>query len=252
MDYIECTVQNIYNLIDDIQQTIDQTGLKWWFRGQEDGKSDLLPSVKRYYNRNQERFLTHDFYIKAKTIRQNCPDKNDYSAWLTLMQHYGLPTRLLDWSRSPLIASFFATQRCFENSKKDACVWALCPSKLNLSNMNEEYLYPMDKKSIRPLLEPAFKNIEESTNKIVACWAVEYDMRVFVQQSAFTVHDSDTPLNRVVGSNRWLKKYVIPFEKKREFRKVLKVMGFELSDVFPDLDNLSINLRSSMNPAGSV
>ena len=51
-------------------------------------------------------------------------------SWLTLMQHYGLPTRLLDWSESPLVALYFALSSD-EDAKADAAVWVLNPMKLN-------------------------------------------------------------------------------------------------------------------------
>jgi len=45
------------------------------------------------------------------------------------MQHYRLPTRLLDWSFSPLIAAYFAVRETTD-ADEDACIWALAPSVL--------------------------------------------------------------------------------------------------------------------------
>jgi hypothetical protein len=57
------------------------------------------------------------------------PDPDDYFGWLFLAQHYGLPTRLLDWSESPLVALYFAVTEGHEDH--DGCVWALWPGGLN-------------------------------------------------------------------------------------------------------------------------
>lgn len=50
----------------------------------------------------------------------------EFPAWLFLMQHYGLPTRLLDWSESLLTASFFAVFNHREH-EHSGCVWVLNP-----------------------------------------------------------------------------------------------------------------------------
>lgn len=80
----------------------------------------------KYY----EQYITTNFMIHTMRLNPSVPQRYDRASWLTLMQHYGLPTRLLDWSESPLVALYFALSSD-EDAKADAAVWVLNPMKLN-------------------------------------------------------------------------------------------------------------------------
>lgn len=229
-----------------VRYLVEETSLRWWFRGLTSISYDLVPSGKRGYSPKQEQYFYNEFYCRAGTRHSRCPDEDDIAGWLSLMQHYRLPTRLLDWSFSPLIAAYFAVPGS-NDADEDACIWALAPSMLNESQGFKPLLYPLSANSLRPLLEPAKKGVD-TTDKIVAAMAVEVDPRMQVQQSAFTVHASLTPLNLLDGSDRWLRRFVVPADAVAALRGELRLLGYRADSLFPDLEALAQELRLLIRP----
>lgn len=213
-----------------------------WYRGQEVSNWDLLPAVKRqpYCKPGNEQYLATDFYIETKRRRKDVPQNQ--SGWLSLMQHYGLPTRLLDWSSSPLVALYFATCNRKMHTQEDAAVWILDPEMLNEVQGYKKYIFPMDYTSIEELVEGAFKPVQE-TNKILACCNVECDLRMYVQQANFTIHDSNIPLNLMDSEDLFLSKMIIPSKMKEGLALQLNVLGFSERTIFPDIEHIAHELR---------
>ncbi|MBX7213037.1 MAG: FRG domain-containing protein [Thermoflexales bacterium] len=230
--------------VDDLTRT---TGLRWWFRGHTNAGWDLLPGARRMFSKSEERHVANEFYVRARSRHPDCPAHDDYGGWLALMQHFGLPTRLLDWTYSPMVAAFFATERYHPHSDPpavahDACIWALSPTELNAAQGFEPLLYPLNAYMLQGLVRPALKG-EDGTDAVVAATPVETDLRMLVQQGAFTAHASTVALNGMPDCNRWLRKFVIPAEHLPAFARELALLGLRLGDLFPDLDNLARELR---------
>jgi hypothetical protein len=246
----EITIHDIGELAREIR-ALQRSHRKWLYRGQQDARWDLLPSVHRGYSEQQERYLTNEFRVRARSRYPHCPADDDYPGWLALMQHYGLPTRLLDWSYSPLVAAFFTLHPDYGPEdgwgERDACIWALSAGELNVSQGFEPLIFPLDAASYAPLIAPAFKNRKEE-NTVGVAMAIEHDPRIQLQQGAFTVHSSRKPINQIEGSGEWLRKFVIPRQAVEVFFEELDLLGVKKSNLFPDLSALTSELRSIHPP----
>lgn len=100
------------------------------FRGQSDAQWGLVTSLERAVTafrtlkklvRNREDWMLRQFRRRAHHYHIDLPDQDNSLDWLALIQHYGGPTRLLDFSHSFYVAAFFAMER----ANSDAAVWAV-------------------------------------------------------------------------------------------------------------------------------
>lgn len=210
-----------------------------WWRGQADKEWDLCPRLYRLGLGHQETDMTVRFLTMAKPRYPKCPPNENFFAWLFLMQHYCLPTRLLDWSESPLVALFFAVES--ENhDRSDAVLWALEPTELNYQQLGKKKIFVSSSSDVRQIFVEAFRTNPNNPNRrILSVLTEQIDLRHMVQQSAFTVHGADVPINSVEQLSKCIAKIVIPAKSKRGFRQILENFGVSRAVLFPDLENLS-------------
>ena len=241
----EYTVETIGDFITAVDTlTTDFDNFLLWWRGQADSTWPLTPGIIRCKNRAFEGSLISRFVLKAKSRYSNCPRSDAIGPWLFLMQHYRLPTRLLDWSESPLVALYFAV-RSEDQYDKDAAIWGLQPSKLNFAQAKSAHLLSHDSLEVQPLFQQAQdKNWGKLDLRTLAVQTEETDIRHLVQQSEFTIHGSSTPIENLPDNDKFLCKIIIPSSAKGKMLRLLDLLGITQSYLFPDLDNLSADIAS--------
>lgn len=206
------------------------TGGKFLYRGHSSTDYTLLPAVFRKtkdIDITTNNYVTNDRYLAyatEKEILQNfiaeaCayiskdPSTN-FMKWAEYAQHYGAPTRFLDWTENPLVALYFA---CKDNKPtykeqgreiggNDGCVWMLHLSNYRqLAKQTKNTIFSDAKKKNCTIAEAVEAIYRGRTPEAVFKYPLVYkpyyvDARMSAQSSLFMVWGSDNkPLDIVLS-----------------------------------------------------
>lgn len=237
-------IENLASVIEIAASLMERLSVEeLWWRGHSRSSWDLTPRVYREgFDQIRERNLTEHFRLRAGTRHPKCPTLDDLPGWLTLMQHYGLPTRLLDWTQSVLFALFFAVRHRLD---EEGTLWALSPALLNASQRDSNALFTSHSDKILPLFRDAFAGDSSPSDSLAQQKGVfallprEVDIRMTVQLSAFTIHGSVTPLDKRIDCEKFVAAYPISSDAKKTIGKELELIGVTRAGLFPDLENLA-------------
>jgi hypothetical protein len=191
-----------------------------------------------------------------RRFRQNAlallpPAQRSEWDWLLLMQHYGVPTRLLDWTENALAALYFAviSQRTKKPSRSDGCVWCLDPLALN----REAALPPLSKDipcldvdSILDEYGPKAVATAPTPRNPVAVLAMRQFPRLVAQSGVFTVIHRDSVAIESIAAGRHVGRILIPAEAKRELAEELAANGVTRLALFPELESVADVTKSYM------
>jgi hypothetical protein len=237
-------ISDMKSLVDAIVVANERFSGQIWWRGHAKSDWDLKPSVFREQHEDSyEQNIVFRFRQKAQVRHANLPLPDDFYGWLFLMQHYRLPTRLLDWTESPLIAAFF-TLGDKTNEKEDGCLYALNPYGLNQKELGVLGTIIPNNENGLPFIKKAFNSETKDINMVLAIEPFEVDIRMMVQLSTFTIHGSGKSIYDCAKTDDLLIKFLIPASSKKQLREELKYLGIRESNLFPDLEHLAQEIKS--------
>jgi hypothetical protein len=224
-----------------------------WFRGQQRASWGLLPKLFRGFGDYRrikkdeiEDEIREEFAARAPILSETRLAGSNSWGWYFQMQHFGAPTRLLDWTEGAHIALYFAVRD--NPGYYDAAVWVLDPYELNRRAIGREEVIPpsepnlrkRDRRVVDPWLPQRFDPGTTVPDEPVAVYPTHVTRRIATQRSCFTVHGRDLAgLDRLQDKKeRLLAKITIPSFRIRSIRKELETHGIDEVTVFPDLDGL--------------
>lgn len=197
----------------------------WIFRGHSKASYELIASVGRANPESREKYekSLFDTFCREALLYINTPPASPWE-WLSIAQHHGLPTRMLDWTYNPLVALYFAVK---EKKDSDGKLFALhaedtASEKVRASSpveIGKPYKF--------------FPNIVTP--------------RIRAQEGVFVVCRSlELPLDRDLLDlqSEWtIEQYLIPASAKEFVCWELYSLGVHASSLLPDLDGLGARVK---------
>lgn len=237
-------IRSVSDFVYRLQQT--STSRRRLFRGQNTDKC-LLPKIVRLAKEKGitpvqmndiEQKMLERFKRESIPMLGATTERTDWEL-LSIAQHHGMPTRLLDWTASALAGLWFAVATDPPNNEEHGVVWVL-------DGPNEKKFDSSD--NIFKLAKTYFFQ------------PFHLDRRIVAQSAWFSIYRHNRskflPLERQDRYRNALKRFIIPREQFDSLRQELRLLGVSHASMFPDLEGLGADIRAefidSWRPQSSV
>ena len=220
------TIHSLSDFIKQLETRINDRYRIILFRGQNLDKA-LIPRIARHYFKKSreidERRMLNEFISNSISHLEYTP--KNILEHLTIAQHHGVPTRLLDWTESALTALYFATCSTPPTNEKHVVLWSISlerDSELLLSDANTD---PFEIDKIK-IFKPA-----------------NFIQRVASQHGWFSIHPSNNNgfyerAENITDDTARINKFIIPRDNVKGIHETLEVCGVNIYTIFQDLDSL--------------
>ncbi|MFC4785355.1 FRG domain-containing protein [Nocardioides sp. MAHUQ-72] len=233
-----------------------------WYRGCGKASHTLAPSLFRHPDITApedyivlERRILRRFRERSVPYQKLPQGANEEWDFLFLMQHFGVPTRLLDWTENPYVALFFALtsariEHATGHASENAAVWILQPEEWNRQSFADmSYsgdIFSAGDEPLRTFIPSG--GDAYMRNAPAAMFGLHNSPRIVAQRGVFTIFGKESmPMEeRVIDSDYpegTLTKFEFPAELIGDLRKSLLNIGITDSVIYPDLGGLANELK---------
>ncbi len=248
----EETVNKLHEIMQLIEDSLEGAKTPRWFRGS--GKHPTYKLEPTLFRHKEVVAATKDplkleqqlkmRFLQTSAPFLSTPPTTDFD-WLFLQQHYGVPTRLLDWTENPFIALYFALSSSSKDD--DASVWMLDPIKWNQLALNNAQLDRIPD----PTMPQAMNFLKDpgddfSPSDPIAIFGNHTNPRITAQRGTFVMFcKSPEPMERKAYAEQCLTCVKIPADTKPAMYEKLLSIGYTHSVVYPDLSGLGTEIKTS-------
>jgi FRG domain len=239
----------------------------WCFRGQREATWFLHTSLDRavlrefdaehsdgirvtgYYHLDRETESSkklRQFRERAKRHALDMPADDDTGSWFALMQHYGTPTRFLDWTKSAFIAAYFAFEKEAQEEGRRSAVWAidldwlerrgrelLTSEVVKLAGNDEESRARWENSLIEECRDPVIIKVKPS--EICDRMAAQRGILLckLFDEASFSLILMRMMIHPEIPDQPVVRKLEIAASHRAEFLTELRAMGIHRASLFP-------------------
>jgi hypothetical protein len=262
-------IEHVVHSWEELQRALERRycGARWVFRGQRDAGWPLKTSIERVCAhippgkwKRAEEHLLRQFQRRLHQYQPLIPEMDDTHERLALMQHHGTPTRLLDWTRSPYIAAYFAVEAA--SSDAPSCVWIINRQAMHNATLNRtpDLLQAITLSRTEALSDKAVFNgflFNSNTPSVVAVEPFRMNERLTVQQGLFLlptevresfVANLNAPDPAGSSPDSHLERIVMKLEYGDRLRVLeeLAKMNVTRASLFPGIDGFAQSLATEI------
>ncbi|ADB15459.1 FRG domain protein [Pirellula staleyi DSM 6068] len=251
--------------IDDLIRQLNMLPNNFIFRGQSNAEWDLTSSLERAIGNNWSKDISKkcedhsliQFQSKFHLYDRINAQPNSKLAWLALMQHHGVPTRLVDFTESPYVALYFALESYLPHTKSDLAIFAIDYSAVMEKSLDLirsiDSGFSETRATVHGKRDMVFQDIVDRFSYDIL-WITEpsqLNARLDRQAGSFVLSgNGGRKIDSIIRSDTYqgatIIKLIISHELYSDTFALLRKMNITSKSLYGDIDGLARSIRMEM------